>query len=85
MNTVEITVMKSRDIGIESIYFSSKILGCKSDMTGGDRRNYGRNLSRAVLSTALGRAKFMKDRSNMRTGETNPIVYWTDGSCLRAK
>lgn len=54
-------------------------------MTGGDRSNYGRNLSRAVLSTALGRAKFMKDRSNMRTGGTNPIVYWTDGSCLRAK
>jgi len=44
-----------------------------------------KHLSRAVLSMALGRAKFIKDRSNMRTGETDSIVYWTGDSCLRAK
>lgn len=50
-------------------------------MMGGDGSNYRKNLQRAVLSTTSGRAKFMKDRSNMRTGGTDLVVYWTGGSC----
>lgn len=48
---------------------------------GRDESNYKKNLVHVVLSTTLGRAKFMKDRSNVRIGEIDPAVYWISGSC----
>lgn len=59
---------------------SYKLLENEYDRKGWKESNYRENLLRAVLSTTLGCAKFMKDRSNMRTGGTNPIVYWFDAT-----